>query len=91
MGAAPESGGNEVVEFADYLRATVDRIDEAAAELLARRRELALRLDTIEAATSARVTNAALDYESRVTDGRPYESAENAEDVLTEAHARYGA
>jgi len=86
----PEAERSEVVEFADYLRATLSSMDEATAELQARRKGLAIRLDAINAATSERVTKAAADYESRMADGRPYEDAEDAEALLAEAHARYG-
>jgi hypothetical protein len=79
----------QVVDMVEYLRDFIARIDEAVTPWLAKRQELALRLTAIEAANDPVVVQAAADYQGRVEANRPYEYAEDAEELLSEAHRHY--
>ncbi len=85
----PAERAEEVVDMVTYLRDFIARIDEAVTPWLARREELAVRLAAIEAAGNPAVLQAASEYQDRVETNRPYEYAEDAEALLSEAHARY--
>jgi hypothetical protein len=89
MGQAAERR-DVVVDMAAYLRETIAHIDEVVAGWHAQRHDLAVRLAVMESATSAAVLEAAEEFESRAAENRPYESAEPAEKLLTEAHRRFG-
>lgn len=80
----------EVVSLAGYLRSTIRRIDEMMGTWQAQRDELSLRLALIEGPDDPAVAAAAADYESRVEEGRPYEEAVAAEELIKEAHRRFG-
>jgi phosphatidate phosphatase APP1 len=84
--AADHSG---VVDMTEYLRDTIRDLDDTVAVFLERRQKLALRLAVLEAAEDPTVRGVAEDYERRVREDRPYETAEPAEDVIAEAHRRY--
>lgn len=73
----------------DFLRESLQEMDETITEMRARRQTFAMRLAAIEASTNPAVQAAAADYEARVRDERPYENAEPASDLLSEAHRRY--
>jgi hypothetical protein len=82
-----------VVSIVDYLEATLRKMDEFVSEIQAwaeARQEIALRLAVLRAAADPAVHDAASDYEQRVAEGRPYEAARPADDVIRDAHARYG-
>ncbi len=72
-----------------YMRELISEIDEAIAPWLAKRQEIAARLAAMEAATDPAVLEVAADYEERLAEDRPYEDAEDAETLLSEAHKRY--
>lgn len=80
----------EVVGMADYLRETVAEMDALMGEWLVRREQMAVKIAAIEAAENPAVLEAAEDYRQRLADGRPYEDAESAESVLSEAYRRFG-
>jgi chorismate mutase len=83
------TASERVVDMVDYLRETIGEIDEMVVDLQAKRAGLAIRLAALEMATDAEVSTAAGDYEARVATGRPYESAEDAETLIAEAHRHY--
>lgn len=86
----PDAARNdEVVEIVDYLRETISKADTAIRDMQAHRNELALRLAVIQAATSNDVRAALEDHDERVASNRPYEDAESAEKLLSEAHNRF--
>lgn len=64
-------------------------MDAAINPYLAKRQELALRLAALEAASDETVLEAAADYQDRVDGNRPYETAEEAETLLSDAYKRY--
>lgn len=87
---------DSVRDIADYLRETIAEIDESIAaarshlaDLERRRAGLAVRLAVIDAATSPEVESAIEEYEQRVAENRPYENAEDATELLSEAHRRF--
>jgi hypothetical protein len=75
--------------MAQFLRETIAEIDEGIAEMQSRRNQLAVRLAAIDAATDPAVLEAAADYEARTAEKRPYEGAEDANSLITEAHRHY--
>ncbi len=85
----PERVEFVVVDMVEYLRETIAQMDAAINPYLARRHDLALRLAALEVATDPAILAAAEDYEDRVEANRPYEAAEDAEELLSEAHRRY--
>ncbi len=85
----PAERGEEVVDMVQYLRDFMARIDEAVGPWLAKREELALRLSALEAASDPEVLDVAADYQSRVEANRPYENAEDASALLSDAHRQY--
>lgn len=80
----------QVTNLADYLRETITELDETIAELTTRRRGLKIRLAAIEATSDPLVVEAAEDYRWRVESNQPYEHAEDAESLLSEATRRFG-
>lgn len=85
----PERVEVGVVDLVQYLRQTIDQIDAAINPYLAKRQELALRLAALEAASDETVLEAAADCQDRVDGNRPYETAEEAETLLSDAYKRY--
>jgi chorismate mutase len=85
----PERVEVVVVDMVEYLRETIAQMDAAINPYLASRQELALRLAALEAASDPAILAAAEDYADRVEADRPYEEAEDAEELLSEAHRRY--
>lgn len=85
----PERVEVVVVDMVQYLRETIAQMDAAINPYLARRQDLALRVAALEAASDPDVLAAADDYQDRVTADRPYENAEDAAALLSEAHSRY--
>jgi hypothetical protein len=81
---------DDVVEITDYLRETIRKIDETVDDWAKRRVALAARLAVLDAMTDKDVAAAAADWEARTAEGRPYENARPAEEVIAEAHRRYG-
>lgn len=79
---------DQIVDMVTYLRDTIEEIDHAVAELQRRRTGLAVRLAAIQAATDPTLQAAADDYSQRITENRPYENAQPAEEIITEAHRR---
>lgn len=79
----------EVVDVADYLRETIAELDDAIHELRAKRAGLAIRLAALDASADPKVQAAAEDYERRVEANRPYDSAEDAGALITEAARRF--
>jgi hypothetical protein len=78
---------NDVVDMVDYLRDTLREMDETISDFQERRQAFAIKLAAIEASTAPSVVAAAEDYEQR---GRKqYETAEDAGDLIAEAHRRY--
>jgi hypothetical protein len=75
--------------MASYLRETVAEIDEVMAYWLTRREQMAVKIAALEAAENPAVIQAAEDYAQRVAEGRPYEDAEDASDLLSEAYRRF--
>jgi hypothetical protein len=84
----PEAAHEEVISVTEYLRNTIAGIDKTVRDWQIQRAELAIKLSVIEAATDPDVAAAVSDYESRVAEGRPYESAESIEDIIREASSR---
>lgn len=80
----------DVVNMVDYLRETIEEIDSMIAGMQTKRTALAIRLAAIEASEDASLAEAAQDYGRRVEAGDPYEEAEPAEDLIRDAHARFG-
>ena len=84
----------DVVSMIDYLRETIAQMDRvfagAFADWQSGRKELAVRLAALEAAEDPLVAEAVADFEVRTSEDRPYEDAQDAADVLSEAHRRYG-
>lgn len=91
MPATARKPDSPVVAVSDYLRDTIDDMDDGIAEMTARRNGIAKRLAIIEASDSSPVKRAVADYETRVKDGRPYEDAQPADEVLSEAWKRSNA
>lgn len=86
-----------VIDLATYLRETIAEMDETIAKMESNIREwkgkrdsLAVRLAVIEASNDDQLRAAVEDYKDRVATNRPYESAEPAEKVLSEAWKRFG-
>jgi hypothetical protein len=77
---------SEVVEMRAYLRETLRYIDGMIQKLTADRHDVALRLAAIEAAEDPAVIAAVQDHEHRA--GRPYVDAQDANQLLSEAHRR---
>lgn len=90
MGEAARQQDPAVVDMVGYLRETLQEIDETIAELQGRRHGLAVKLAVIEAAGDPAVIEAAADYKDRAAADRPYENAVRSEDLVAEAHRRYG-
>jgi hypothetical protein len=85
----PERVEVVVVDLVQYLRETIAQMDAAINPYLAKRQEVALRLAALEAASDGTVLEAAADYQDRVAANRPYETAEDAETLLSDAYNRY--
>ncbi len=85
----PAERRTEVVDMVDYLRDVIGKIDEAVGGWTTKRQELAVRLAAMEAATDPAVLEVASDYEARLVADRPYNDAEDAESLLSEAHRRF--
>ncbi len=85
----PERVEVVVVDMVQYIRETIAQLDAAINPYLAKRQELALRLAALEAASDPAVVEAAEDYQERVRTDQPYEDAEDAAAMLSEAHRRY--
>lgn len=81
---------NRVVDMVDYLSETIAEIDAMIHDLEVKRHGFAVRLAVLRASSDPAVAEAAADYEARVAEGRPYESAEPAQDLIAEAHRRFG-
>ncbi len=86
----PEERNSEVVAMVDYLQDTIAEIDGAVNGWVGRRHELAVRLAAMRASYDPKVLEAAADFEERLETSRPYENAEDAVALLSEAHRRYG-
>lgn len=80
----------DVVDMVEYLRDAIADIDKLVTEWAVKRQMLAVKLAAIDASSDRRVQDAAAEYEERIATGRPYEGAEDAQDLLTEAHRRHG-
>lgn len=80
---------SQVIDMVDYLRETLTKLDAASVWLEAQRHEFAVRLAAMEAATNPAVLEASDDFEYRAAQDRPYETAEPAVELLSEAHRRY--
>ena len=78
-----------VTDMVQYLRDFIASIDEAINPWLTKRQELTVRLAALEAASDPAVLDAAADYQDRAVALRPYEDAEDAGTLLSEAHRRY--
>lgn len=90
----PAEQHDSVVSIVDYLEETLRKMDEFVSDIQAwaeARQEIAERLAVMRAASDPAVAAAAEDYDQRLAEGRPYENARPAEDVIRDAHARYGA
>lgn len=87
--AMGEPVNDQIVSVVDYLRETIGDIDATVQGLQSERTTLAVRLAALEAATDPDVLEAAEDFASRTEDGRRYEGAEDANDLIREAHARF--
>jgi hypothetical protein len=85
----PRPTDEQVVDMAEYLRDTLAEIDSAIAELTERRMGIATRLAVILAATDPGTQAAIDDYSARIEEGRPYEDAQDANDLIMEAHRRF--
>lgn len=79
----------EVVSLSTYIGETITEIDEVMAYLGRKRAGLAERKAAIDAAESLAVMDAAADYRQRVEENRPYEGAEDAGTLLSEAFSRF--
>ncbi|MGO9912255.1 MAG: hypothetical protein ACLPQS_13985 [Acidimicrobiales bacterium] len=77
---------NEIIEMRAYLRETLAEIDGMIKRLSENRHDVALRLAAIEAAEDPAVKAAVQDHERR--SGEPYEDAQDANQLLGEAHRR---
>lgn len=89
MVSQPAERSDEVVDMVQYLRDFIAQIDDAVTPWLVKREELAVRLAALDAASDRDVAEAAADYRDRVAGNRPYEHAEDAKALLSEAHRRY--
>jgi hypothetical protein len=78
-----------VVDLVDYLRETLREMDQAIAGMQEQRRGFAIKLAAIEAESDERVRAAAEDFAQRAASNTPYEDAEDAGDLIAEAHRRY--
>lgn len=76
----------QVVDLAEYLEATIARMDGAILNMQADRTELAIRLAGIRAASDPTVLAAAAAHEA----GTDYSDARDANEVIGELHRRYG-
>lgn len=85
----PAERRTEVIDMVSYLRDWIAEIDQAVGAWTAKREDFAIRLAAMEAATDPAVLEIARDYEDRVEEKRPYEDAEDATRLLSEAHRRY--
>ena len=85
----PAERRTDVVDMVHYLRDLIGEIDQAVDGWTAKRHEFAVRLAAMEAATDPAVLREASDYEARLAEGRPYDDAEDAESLLSEAHRRF--
>ncbi len=85
----PAERRTEVVDMVHYLRDLVSQIDDAVGGWTAKRQGFAVQLAAMEAATDPAVLEVASDYEARVAEDRPYDDAEDAASLLTEAHRRF--
>lgn len=79
-----------VVDMVSYLRDTIAEIDSSIVEFQARREGLARRLAVLEAAMDPQIASDVADYERRIADNRPYESAQSADSLLSELHRKFG-
>lgn len=88
MSTQPEA--DQIIDMVQYLRDTIAEVDSSIREFQARREGLAERLAVLEAATDPEILGAVADYEERIAGNRPYEGAEPAEAVLSEALRKFG-
>ena len=79
---------DDVIDMVKYLEETIAQIDSAVNDWQAQRESLALRLAAMKAARDPAVLAAAAEYELRVAENRPYEDAQDAGDLISEAHRR---
>ena len=89
----PAEQHDSVVSIVGDLEEALRKMDEFVSDIQAwaeARQEIAMRLAVMRAASDPAVAQAAADYEQRIDEGRPYENARAAEDVIRDAHARYG-
>lgn len=77
-----------VADMAQYLRDALAETDKHIHEMQVGRTRMALRLAGLDAASDPAVLEAEADYEARVAAGRPYENAEDAESLISEAYGR---
>ena len=89
MGEAARRQDDHVVDMVEYLRDTLAEIDATIADLERRRTGIAVRLAVIAASNDPGIESAVADYSTRVEENRPYESAEDANKLIMEAHARF--
>lgn len=91
MGSPARRAENEaeVISLSAYIGETIDEIDEVMVLLGRQRAGLAERKEAIDAAESMAVMDAASDYQRRVDENLPYEGAEDAEPLLSEAFSRF--
>ena len=80
-----------VVDMVTYLEETLAQMDAWMATWRTEREQLAMRLAAMRAASDPAVGEAAADYRRRLAENRPYETAEDAETLLAEAHRRFNA
>lgn len=85
----PERVEAVVIDLVEYLRETIAQMDAAINPYLAKRQELALRLAALESASDETVLQAAADYQDRVEMNLPYDTAEDAGALLSDAYNRY--
>lgn len=78
-----------VADMAQYLRDTLAETDKHISEMQAGRNQMAVRLAGLDAASDPAVLAAAADYEARAASGRPYEGAEDAGSLVSEAYSRF--
>lgn len=86
---AAAAGAADVVTLVDHVRGLIADYDRAIAEMHVNRQGLLLKLAALEAAADPAVLDAAADYDERIAEGRGYEDARDAGDVIAEAHRRF--
>jgi len=78
----------DIIDLGEYLDKAISELDDTIRELQATRTAWAIRRSVLRAAGSKSVQQAAAELDQRVKDGRPYEDAKDAAELIQEAHRR---